>query len=272
MGQQNIKELYKKTFNTVAEGYDNPAMHFFPESAQRIASYLNLKGNEHVLDVATGTGCAALALAHDLPDGQVTGLDFSTGMLAQAMEKQEQAELDNIFFVEMDMQAIDYPDQHFDAAVSAFSIFFVDDMERQLAHIADKVKAGGRVITTTFYDTAFTPLVGLFLRRLQQYGIEPPSLAWKRVATEEQCLALFQAAGLQDSQCHRVECGYHLQDASEWWCLIWNGGFRGLVNQLAPDDMDRFQEEHLAEVQALASEQGIWLEMNVLYTVGKRTV
>lgn len=270
MGQQKTKALYKKTFNTVADGYDNPAMRFFPESAKRISSYLHLNGSEHVLDVATGTGCAALTLTESLPNGQVTGIDFSTGMLAQAMEKQELAELDNIFFFEMDMQAIDFPAQHFDAAVSAFSIFFVEDMQKQLSHVADKVKEGGQVITTTFYDNAFTPLVGLFLQRLKQYGIEPPSLAWKRVATEEQCLSLFCEAGLHDVQSHRVECGYHLHDASEWWYIIWNGGFRGLVNQLEPDELDRFQEEHSAEVQALASDKGIWLEMSVLYTVGTR--
>ena len=270
MDQQKTKALYRSTFNTVADGYDNPTMRFFPESAQRISSYLNLNGSEHILDVATGTGCAALTLAKALPDGYVTGIDFSTGMLSRAMEKKDQAGLRNASFVEMDMQAMDFPAQHFDAAVSAFSIFFVEDMTKQLAHVADKVKGGGQVITTTFYDHSFTPLVDLFMQRLKQYGIEPPSLAWKRVAKEEQCLSLFREAGLHDVQCHRVDCGYHLRDASEWWHIIWNGGFRGLVNQLEPDELDRFQEEHSAEVQALASEQGIWLEMSVLYTVGTR--
>lgn len=271
MDQQKNKAFYKKTFNTIADGYDNPVMRFFPESAQRITSYLNMKGNEHVLDVATGTGCAALTLGQELPAGRVTGIDFSAAMLDQATDKKEQAGLENITFAKMDMQAIDFPDQHFDAAVSAFSIFFVEDMEKQLAHIADKVKEGGQVITTTFYDTSFSPLADMFMQRLEQYGIEPPSLAWKRVATEEQCLRLFRNAGLHDGKSHRVDCGYYLHDAADWWHIIWNGGFRGLVNQLEPDELERFQQEHSAEVQAFASEQGIWLEMSVLYTVGTRT-
>ncbi len=272
MDQQKNKAFFKKTFNTVADGYDNPAMRFFPESAQRIANYLNLRGDEQVLDVATGTGCAALTLAQELPGVQVTGIDFSTGMLAQATEKKEQAKLENVTFVEMDMQAIDFPDQYFDAAVSAFSIFFVEDMEKQLAHVAARVKPGGQVITTTFYDFSFSPLVGLFMQRLEQYGVEPPSLAWKKVATEEQCLALFHDAGLPVAQCHRVDCGYYLDNADDWWHIIWNGGFRGVVNQLEPDALERFQKEHSAEIQALASKQGIWLEMGVLYTVGVRTM
>ena len=122
-----ISPLFKRTFNQVADGHDNSALRFFPESALRISSCLELAGNEHVLDVATGTGCAALSLAKDVPDGHVTGVDFSTGMLAQAKDKSAELGFDNVTFVEMDMQAIEFPDDHFDIAVSSFSIFFVDD-------------------------------------------------------------------------------------------------------------------------------------------------
>ena len=43
---------------------------------------------------------------------------------------------------------------------------------------------------------------------------------------------------------------------------------RGLVTQLAPHDMARFKKEHLAEVEELATDRGIWLEMSILYTIG----
>lgn len=270
MNEQELKEFFKSTFNTVAGGYDHPAMSFFPESAKHISSYLNLTGNEQVLDVATGTGCVALNIAKDVPNGHVTGIDFSKGMLSRAMKKKTEWDVLNVTFAEMDMQKIDFPDQYFDIAVSAFSIFFVDDMKKQLTHIAKKIKDGGKIIITTFYDNAFSPLVVLFLDRLEKYGIEPPTLAWKRVATKEQCTSLFNDAGLGNAKSEQLECGYHLNDASDWWHIIWNGGFRGLVNQLATDELVRFKEEHLAEVQGLASDKGIWLEMSVLYTVGTK--
>jgi ubiquinone/menaquinone biosynthesis C-methylase UbiE len=75
--------------------------------------------------------------------------------------------LHNVVFREMDMQAIDFPDRHFEIAVSAFSIFFIEDMEKQLTHIAQKVKHGGEIIITTFCDNAFSPLVALFLTVLK---------------------------------------------------------------------------------------------------------
>ncbi len=245
-------------------------MRFFPESARHISSFLNLNGSEHVLDVATGTGSVALTIARDLPHGQVTGIDFSEGMLSQAEHKKEQMGIRNVNFAEMDMQAIDFPDNHFDVAVSAFSIFFVEDMDKQLAHIVNKVKIGGNIIITTFSDNSFSPLVTFFLERLEKYGVEVPTLAWKRVATKEQCTSLLKGAGLRKSISEHMECGYYLRNGSDWWYIIWNGGFRGVVNQLSPTDLVKYKKEHLAEIEELASEKGIWLEMNILYTVGTK--
>ena len=86
----------------------------FPENHSR---------HQFILDVATGTGYAAMAVAKDLPDGHVTGIDFSAGMLAQAVRNKHARGMDNVTFTEMDMQAMGYPDNGFDVAICAFSIF-----------------------------------------------------------------------------------------------------------------------------------------------------
>lgn len=265
----DLKELYKTTFNAVSDGYGHSAMRFFSESAKQVSQYLNLKGDEQVLDVATGTGHVALAIAKELPDGHVTGIDFSTGMLSQAIKNRDRQEIGNVTFIEMDMQEIDYQDRYFDAAISAFGIFFIEDMKRQLSHIADKVKANGKILITTFFENTFAPLINLFLERLEGYGVEVPNLAWKRVASKAQCLALFQAAGLQNATSRQRDLGFYLADASEWWYIVWNGGFRGLLSQLSQSDLEKFKAEHLAEVDALKSDKGLWLEMNILYTIGE---
>lgn len=267
-----LKELYKKTFNTISDGYGHRAMRFFAESAKHISPYLNLRGDEHVIDVATGTGYVALSIARDLPSGHVTGIDFSEGMLSQAVKNKNAQGLKNVTFREMDMQSIDCQDEHFDAAVCAFSIFFVEDMKKQLMHIATKVKKGGTILMTTFYDNSFSPLVHLFFNRLERYGVEVPSLAWKRVATAEQCVSLFEEAGLNKTQSEKKESGYHLRSAADWWYIIWNGGFRGLVNRLSEIDLQRFKKEHLDEVRELESDKGIWMEMSILFTIGKKEI
>jgi ubiquinone/menaquinone biosynthesis C-methylase UbiE len=271
MDDTQLKDYFKSTFNAVACGYDGLPTRFFPQSAEQIISFLNLKGNEQLLDVATGTGWVALAAAKQLSEGHVTAVDLANKMLEQAQYKQQQTKLTNITFTEMDMQNLSFTDNYFDAAISAFSLFFVEDMQKQLQHIASKVKDGGRIITSTFYDDAFSPLVELFLSRLETYGIEIPSLAWKRVATTEQCINIFHDAGLENVTCHQIDSGYYFRNADDWWYMIWNAGFRGLVAQLSADDLIKFKQEHLKEVKQLATNEGIWLQLDILYTVGTKS-
>jgi ubiquinone/menaquinone biosynthesis C-methylase UbiE len=270
MEQTERKAKIRETFNAVAAGYDTPALRFFADNPRHLAACLDLRGDEHLLDVATGTGNAALALAAMLPGGRVTGVDFAAAMLARARQKAAAAGLTNVEFVEMDMQDLAYPDGYFSAACCAFGIFFVEDMEGQLAHIAAKVQPGGRVVISGFTEHAFSPLVDIFYARLRRYGVEPPPLSWKRIASEAGCEALFRNSGLTDIRIARQNLGYFLAGPEEWWEVIWQAGFRGLVNQLTPNDLQQFQAEHLAEIRELQTPEGIRLEVEALYTVGIR--
>jgi ubiquinone/menaquinone biosynthesis C-methylase UbiE len=259
-----------ETFNTVSTGYDNRALRFFSESAKYMAGYLDAPDIRRVLDVATGTGNLALEIARTFPGAQVTGIDFSPGMLAQARAKAEAGNIPNVEFLEMDMHEITLLDGHFDAAVCAFGLFFAEDMTKLLRHIADKIRPCGRIIISCFYEDAFQPLVDFFSERLEQYGVERPSLRWKLIATEPKCRALFRDAGLEKIRVERKNHGFYLKGAAEWWDVIWNAGFRSQVSQLSTEDLERFRDEHLEEVETLRTQDGIWLNVNVLYTVGVR--
>jgi ubiquinone/menaquinone biosynthesis C-methylase UbiE len=270
MDEQQRKAIIRETFNAVSGVYDNRALRFFPESARHLAALLGLKGDEQVLDVASGTGHAAFALASRLPRGRVTAVDFSPGMLDQARSKADALQVRNIEFLERDMQDMGFAKSSFGAAVCAFGIFFVDDMDAALAHIAGTVRPGGQVAITGFQEDYFHPLKELLYARLAGRGIQLPPPTWKRVATEQGCTELFHHAGLTDVQVTARNVGYFLESAEEWWDVVWNAGFRRLVGQLAPEDQERFKREHLQEVALLATKDGIWLDVGVLFAVGKK--
>lgn len=268
MNAQKTKEQYKKTFDVVAQGYDNEVLRFFTASLPHLITHLILNGDENILDVATGTGNAALKLARLVPHGQVRAIDFSTGMLKKAEEKRDAAGIDNVQFIEMDMQSIQFPDNYFDIAVCNFSIFFIDDMVGQLGHIANKVKPRGQIATTTFYQNLFSPQADLFLNRIEKYGVEIPPMTWKRTNTKDKCRALFQETGLMDVHTYQKDIGYYLGRPEQWWDILWNAGYRGLISQLNDDQLEEFKKIHLTEVAALADSKGLWLEIDALYTIG----
>jgi ubiquinone/menaquinone biosynthesis C-methylase UbiE len=104
---------------------------------------LGLAGGERVLDVACGTGNAAL-LAHRA-GAIVTGLDASPRLLEVARERVPGAE-----FVVGDCAQMPFDDGRFDAAVSVFGVIFARRAEQAAAEIARVVVPGGRVVITTW--------------------------------------------------------------------------------------------------------------------------
>jgi ubiquinone/menaquinone biosynthesis C-methylase UbiE len=265
---ESYKTIIKDTFDAVASGYDSPALRFFPAAAAHMAERLALRGDERVLDVACGTGHASVALARRLPRGQVTALDFSPAMLAQARAKATAAHATNLDFVEGDMQRL--PWQHaFDVAVCAFGIFFVADMDAQLAHIARAVKANGRVMISSFSKGYMEPLRTLLMERVARYGVVPPPQTWLRIADAQGCRDFFATAGLVDIEVDVKDVGYPLTGAEQWWDVVWNAGFRRMVSGLPPDAQSACKAEHLAEVEALRREGGLPMPVPVIFTSGR---
>jgi ubiquinone/menaquinone biosynthesis C-methylase UbiE len=83
---------------------------------------------KHVLDVGTGTGVAALALAEWFPDAEVTGVDLSPGMVAEAERKGGR-----VRFLVADASRLPFPDASFDLVVLMNAVPFFDELARIVA-------------------------------------------------------------------------------------------------------------------------------------------
>lgn len=269
MNEAERKLHIRKTFDSVSEHYDCHALRYFAHAAARLPELFAFRGDEQVLDVACGTGTPALVLAPHVPTGQVTGIDASPGMLAVAQRKLQQSGFNNVCFQQQDMTALPFSAGTFDAVNCSFGIFFIEDMPALIRHITRTIKPGGQLITTHFYQGAFAPLSELFLARVESYGIELPPIGWKRLASEEQNVALFKQAGLTAMTTQRQSVGYYLQDEQAWWDVVWNAGYRGLLNSLDEGALAQFKAEHLAEIAQYQTAQGIALDIDVIYTRGR---
>ncbi|HEX2058400.1 MAG TPA: HemK/PrmC family methyltransferase [Actinomycetota bacterium] len=72
-------------------------------TVQRALRKLRRRRNPVVVDVCTGAGPIALALADELPGAQVWGADIATDGLTQGRENAKRLELDNVRFKKSDM-------------------------------------------------------------------------------------------------------------------------------------------------------------------------
>jgi len=262
------KKMIQKTFETVADAYGLGGARFFHSAGEYMAATLDLKGNECVLDIASGTGAVALPLARRLAEGQVTAVDFSSSMLGQSKMSAENEGLDNIDYHVQDMTAMPFPSEQFEKATCSFGLFFVEDMAALLTHIASKVKSGGSVLISGFCGESFMPQASLLFDLLKKYNIDVPDqpVGWKRMSEPEQLHELFNTAELINVEIKRESLGYYV-DAEAWWEVVWNAGFRGLVAQLG-DRLEEFKLEHFAELESVMGEKGLWLDVDVYFTQG----
>ena len=267
----NKKQGLQHTFDTVAKGYDHPALSFFPETAKRMMEYLAVTDlpSAQLLDVCTGTGVVVLEAAKQNPDANITGIDLSSGMLAEAQLKVDQQNRNNISLLQMDLDHLTFSDSSFDMATCSFGLFFLDDMEQGLRNIVSKVKPSGKVAISTFSEGSFEPMSALFLKRYEAFGYETPPLSWKQMTTDEQLRDLFASVGVTALEIHREPLGFHMTSAEDWWDVVWNAGYRGLLNQMSDTELARFKEQHLQEVQQLCEQGDTWLDTGVVIAIGQ---
>lgn len=94
----------------------------------------------NILEVGVGTG---KNLSYYPPGKWVTGIDISEKMLARAREKANFLSRP-IALMRMDVQALEFPDHYFDAAVSTFVFCSVPNPVRGLEELGRVLKPKGR--------------------------------------------------------------------------------------------------------------------------------
>ena len=91
-----------------------------PETERLIDEILSLTSKQKsvsILDVGTGSGCIAVALAKELENSKITAIDISTEVLKTAKKNGDYHGLTNIYFQRMDILT-ETPKHHYDFVIS----------------------------------------------------------------------------------------------------------------------------------------------------------
>jgi SAM-dependent methyltransferase len=150
--------------------------------AEHLAEAADLRPGDRVLDVATGSGNAALAAARY--GAEVTGVDYVPELLERARARAAAEGLE-ITFAEGDAEDLAFPDASFDAVLSALGVMFAPDQERAAAELVRVCRPGGTIGLVNWTPAGF---IGQLLKTVTRHvpppaGVRPPS-QW---GTEERC-------------------------------------------------------------------------------------
>jgi SAM-dependent methyltransferase len=151
----------------------------FPEIARRdlwkvgarIVDLVGVRAAERVLDVACGTGNAAIRAAE--AGGEVVGVDLTPELFEAGREQAAEAGVE-LEWVEGDAEDLPFPDGSFDVVLSTFGVMFAPRHEVAAGELARVLRPGGRMGLTNWTADG---VVGQMFRTMGSYLPAPPPVA-----------------------------------------------------------------------------------------------
>lgn len=237
---------------------------FHQKFAPRLVELTELKRGDSVLDVATGTGLAAIAAAKVVgTEGYVLGTDFAIGALQQARLKAKASNLANIKFEEVDADDQILSESQFDVILCSSAIVYFTDIPTVLQCWHKGLKGEGIVAFSCFQETS--PSAGtLFRKTVAKYGVSIPNPN-QPLGTPERCCQALQAVGFKNIKVTTEQFGSYLLGGERAWAGNANSAF-GLQNVNWPTEkLEQCKQEYLSAITLASGEKGYWNDMTAFF-------
>jgi arsenite methyltransferase len=261
-------------FDDIAATYDDQLARFYPFAADRLILWLAPRAGEKILDVATGTGHAALAAAQAVgPGGRVHAIDLSNAMLACLDAKLRKFGTANIDVFEMNAAAPEFKGDYFHHVVCAHGLPFLPNPDAALAQWRRVLRPGGTLALATFSPAALTPLLDRLLEALTRRGLDSGADKVFHLRAYDDAGALkarLEAAGFTAVETRTEQLGFHLKNPAEWWELVEKSALRALLVPLSPEARESLRDELAPTLLGDMQENGLWLDAETIFARGRK--
>ncbi|MEP6682427.1 MAG: class I SAM-dependent methyltransferase [Parafilimonas sp.] len=146
--QHAIRDQQKEKWNTVSNAWkkwNEFTMNFLKPMGDAIIKALDIKTNDVVLDVASGTGEPAFSIAAIARIGEVYATDLSEEMLTIARNYADEHNINNIEFKVADVSDLPFKNNFFNKISCRMGFMFFPDMQLATNEMFRVCRDGGKV-------------------------------------------------------------------------------------------------------------------------------
>ena len=220
----------RMTYNVAAQDYDRTSARFWQFAARETVARLEISEGDHVLDVASGPGPAALAAAAVVgPSGWVVGVDIAEEMVDIARRHAAESAVTNTAFEVGSMDRLRFADGSFTAVTCVFGLFFAEDVVGSISEMWRCLRPGGRLGVTTLGPKFFSPMYEQFvdaaLREKPDLDVDVP---WRRTQDVSRMADFFRDAGIRSVTIEHEISHIPVEAPQDWWDIVMGTGIRGL--------------------------------------------
>lgn len=227
---------------------------------------------QSVLDVATGTGEAAIMAASLVgPSGKVFGVDISLPMLRLAKPKVAGRA---ITLVAMDGQALAFRNDSFDGVVCQLGLMFFPDVAQGLAEFRRVLRSRGRAGVSVLSTLERVPVYGIIAEILGRYVPSQREVLYLSFALADphRLEGLLAKAGFHDVSVTSETLELVFESFDDYWSPVEAGG--GLSGQayrgLSEDARRAAREEVRQRVSRFESNGRLVIPMEAHFGVACR--
>jgi ubiquinone/menaquinone biosynthesis C-methylase UbiE len=178
-----------------------------------------------ILDAACGTGLPSLALAERVqPGGKVVAIDSSPVMLAAAMRIARSAGIANIEHRPMDLAALDFIDESFDAVTCKDGLMFCADPVKCASELRRVLRPNGRFAFSAWDEPEKNAFFMTINQAVSQFMPRPTPRAGAsgpfRLAPAAEFESVLQQAGFSEFTIQPVEVVFEVESTDVHWQIV----------------------------------------------------
>jgi SAM-dependent methyltransferase len=228
-----------------AEAYERFMGRWSRLVAPRLVDFTGLPERGRMLDVGSGTGSLAFAIAERSKHARVLGIDPSQEYVSYAGSRNPFA--DRATFEVGDAQQLHFPDATFDAALSLLVFNFIPDPKEALLELRRVTRPGGKISAAVWDYGAGMRMLRTFWDAVSAMDPEAEKLDEKHMplCRAGELSALWRQGGLENLREQPIDIRMRFESLADYWdpFLLGQGPAGSYVRRLNRDKLQALRDE-----------------------------